>query len=63
MSNRKINTTSSVMKKTTISLPKDLHKQLLHAKADEERDMQEIVADALRRYFKTKRRASNPEKP
>ena len=44
------------MKKTTISLPKNLHTQLLHAKVDEERDIQEIVADALKRYFKAKQR-------
>ena len=62
MSHRKADTTSSALKKTTIALPKDLHTQLLHAKVDEDRDIQEIVADALRSYFKTKGRASNPEK-
>ena len=42
------------MKKTTVALPKDLYTQLLHAKVDEERDIQEIVADALRRYLTAK---------
>ena len=42
------------MKKTTVSLPKDLYRQLQHAKVDEERDIQDIVTDALRRYFATK---------
>ena len=44
----------TVMKKTTVSLPKDLHTQLLHAKIDEERDIQDIVTDALRLYFTAK---------
>ena len=63
MLKRKADTTSSAVKKTTVALPKDLHTQLLHAKVDEERDIQEIVADALRCYFKTKGRELNPERP
>ena len=53
MAKRGGNGTTS-MKKTTVSLPKDLYTRLLHAKVDEERDIQEIVADALRRYFTAK---------
>lgn len=44
------------MKKTTVALPKDLHRKLLLAKIDEERDIQEIVTDALRRYFAARER-------
>ena len=63
MLKRKIDMTTAAMKKTTVALPKDLHTQLLHAKVDEERNIQEIVADALRHYFETKERAANPKRP
>ena len=62
MLKRKVVKTSATMKKTTVALPKDLHTQLLHAKVDEERNIQEIVADALRLYFETKGKVSNPER-
>ena len=44
--------------KTTLSLPKPLHKQLQHAAVDEERDQQEILADALTLYFDSRKKST-----
>lgn len=38
-------------KKTTITLPQDLYKQLKIESAKREREMSEIVSDALRKYL------------
>ena len=38
-------------KKTTISFPRDLYKQLKIESAKRDREMSAIVADALRKYF------------
>lgn len=37
--------------KTTISLPRDLYKQLKIESAKRDREMSAIVGDALRKYF------------
>ena len=44
--------------KTTLSLPKPLYKQLCHAAIDEERNQQEIVADALTLYFESRKKST-----
>lgn len=45
------------MKRTTLKVPETLHIQLAHAAIDEGRDMQEILADALRQYFAAQKKA------
>jgi hypothetical protein len=37
--------------KVTLNLPKSLVKQAKHRAVDEERDLQDLVADALRAYL------------
>lgn len=39
------------MKSTSFKIPETLHKQLRVAAAEEEREMGQLVADALRAYF------------
>lgn len=41
--------------RTTIYLPKQLHKQLKAAAADEEREMSEIAEEAIARYLEERR--------
>ena len=54
MSKQKASKTA--MTKTTLRIPADLHKRLkLHA-VKHERDMAEVVADALERYLKRRDR-------
>lgn len=45
--------------RTTVYLPKQLHKQLKTAAADEERDMSEIAALAIARYLEERKGKPN----
>lgn len=51
------------MSKTTLRIPKDLHKQLKIRSVEEERDMQELATEALQQYLaKPKRTARSGER-
>ena len=43
--------------KTTIRLPLRVYNQLCHAAVDERRDQQDIVADALVKYFESRKKS------
>ena len=50
------------MSKTTLRIPKELHKQLKIRAIEEERDMQEVAADALKLYLSSATKGRRAEK-
>lgn len=50
------------MSKTTLRLPKDLHKQLKVRAAQVERDMQDLAAEAIQQYLAQTGRVARAEK-
>ncbi len=52
---RKTKSTDPDYIRTTVYLPKQLHKQLKSAAADEEREMSDIMTQAIARYLEERR--------
>lgn len=52
---RKSKSTDSNYIRTTVYLPKQLHKQLKTAAADEEREMSDIVAESIAKYLEERK--------
>lgn len=50
------------MSKTTLRIPKELHKQLKIRAIEEEREMQELAADALEQYLSNSGKGRRGEK-
>jgi predicted HicB family RNase H-like nuclease len=50
------------MSKTTLRLPKDLHKQLKIRAIQQEREMQEVAAEAIAEYLTKTGKGSRGEK-
>lgn len=50
------------MSKTTLRLPKDLHKQLKIYAIQQERDMQQVAAEAIAKYLSKTEKGSRGEK-
>jgi len=50
------------MSKTTLRLPKDLHKQLKIYAIQKERDMQQVAAEAIEQYLSKTEKGARGEK-
>lgn len=56
---RKTKSTDPSYIRTTVYLPKQLHKQLKTAATDEEREMSDIAAEAIAHYLEERREKHN----